>query len=50
MNPLLIFWLHKYHDKVHNGRQLAIKVDILSRIMPERAALTIQQQMASLLK
>ena len=26
MNPLLIFWLHKYHDKVHNGRQLAIKV------------------------
>jgi hypothetical protein len=28
MNPLLIFWLHKYHDKVHNGRQLAIKVII----------------------
>jgi len=41
------FESNRFHNFVGSDAKM---MDILSRIMPERAALTIQQQMASLLK
>ena len=41
------FESNRFHSFVGSDAKM---MDILSRIMPERAALTIQQQMASLLK
>ena len=41
------FESNHFHSFVGSDAKM---MDILSRIMPERAALTIQQQMASLLK